>query len=210
MLMPQIFLDGESVEFEGALPESASELRQILSDHLLNNGRVLISFKVDNEEVLELPQNKHPASFNRVEATSVSQGIAIVQMVDEVLQEHGALPNDMHHLASTLLIYPWTQTKPQISEAIKDLAPIIEVMSYLVGFGSAQKPSPGWHLNGQNIVATFPPLLDKLATYIDHEDVGGISELLDLYIAPLVEKSFQSMSECVQATFPMDKKLENN
>jgi hypothetical protein len=139
---------------------------------------------------------------------SVSQSIAIGQLLEETFEMHGTLAQRMQETATDLLLHSWDETHQKLSNDVAELATLFELLSNVILFGDSQgKLAESWLKDAKDILDQFQKNIDLLAQAFEAKDIGYSSELLSEILAPLITQCFDCMQQCLETS---TQSLSNN
>lgn len=186
--MPEVFIDGEAVVFEGALPETLGELRALLEQAVAGGGRVLAHLTVDGREFDERQGGVHLADTSRVEAGSLGLAEARAQVAAAAASAARGARETAEVLAGDVLRGPWPDLRVRCVSVAERLGALLQQAGAL-GDAAGEKDSVA--AAAQALAGAFEGWADA----VQAGDAGDVSLQIDGGILPALARLEAALRE---------------
>lgn len=199
--MKEVYLDGEDVQFSGDPPADLSALIEVISRHLSDNDRVLISCEVDGLEILPVSATPLPDEGTRICMVSSSIQTALARSIETVLSSKESLIQELHAFAIELLKQPWSESLKQMDTFSARLAPINHLLDTLLEYATRH------HLFWQDVVAKAVKAneqhLNQFIQEARQQNVASVSDTIVNQLIPWTEATAEAFEQTIMPVLPL-------
>ena len=140
MHAPEVFIDGEKVVFEGTLPATLGELRDLLERVLGGGGRVLAALTIDGREFRTEFSGTPLAEAARIEAASMTIAAARERLRAASVASLAQARQFIQSLAAEVLRLPWDEAVGSCIRAAEMLGAVLQDLPAATGELSPDHP----------------------------------------------------------------------
>jgi hypothetical protein len=135
--VPEVFIDGEKVVFEGNLPATLGGLQEMFERALADAGRVLAGLSVDGRSIGgQTPQTPFPAG-GRIDVLSITVAEARMRMVVEATATLIEARRVIDALAGDVLRVPWSEAVGSCVSAAETVGRVLQDATSAAGNAGA-------------------------------------------------------------------------
>lgn len=135
--MPEVFIDGEQVEFSGAPPGTLAEVRDLLEHAVTAQGRVLAQLVIDGAEFADERGAQSFTSVARIEAKSVELAVALRELATAVCAAVATARAEAERLGAEVLRMPWIEIQGACIELAETLGRVLQDLGGLASQAGA-------------------------------------------------------------------------
>lgn len=190
--MPEVILDGESVEFSGPPPGSLSEMRAALEGALSAQGRVLADLRVDGQPFDESLGNQALAPGARIVASSLALADALAQAGAALVPEIAAWQEGARQLAGDVLRTPWSDIHGRCVQSVETIAAALQRAAEVATLRGEQSATA-------RAVAEAADAIEAWMRSVQHGDAAGVALELDRAVVPALESLAVALNETPRA-----------
>lgn len=177
-------LDGETVTFDGPVPETPRACLELLVTALQQQGRVLVAFRMDGANVDEAPERFDKAGWTTIEAVSRSREEYLQEVSREAALRIPRCAEVARTLSDRCLLESWSQVLPAVSPMLEELTPILEAAEQLEALEDPVL-SENFHIAREGIEA--------MVAAAEQTDIAVVSECLRTRLADPLEAVSQRL-----------------
>jgi len=175
--MPEVFLDGERVDFQGAAPESARAVCEAVASHLADAGRTLLEARVDGEAFAwDLIEESRQYERLQIKSGTFSEQLAVLcsEWIPRC-RSHSAQAED---LSCGVLVSRWTDARERALSLLESQRGLLEALELARAFGeqAAEEWLPAFAERFSDLLGS----IDAVADSIQASDVVALSDSLSL------------------------------
>jgi len=198
--MNKVTYDGEDVVFEGPCPDTIESLVTIFTGAATSKGKMLLSVKVNGQEVLGKKLNLILEKDMRVDVKSGSQKELFLLAINSTLVSLSDSNAAIDPLLESLLCESWPDAFGKLNGFMRGLAPLLELMSNLSRY--AKDHPVAWGLELEKHIAVFNEHLKKILSFSERQQIADLASQLNfefrpsyaallLFVGTTVRNSFQ-------------------
>jgi hypothetical protein len=174
--VPDVYLDGEKVDFSGPPPASISEVRAALEQVLATDGRVLAGMTVGGQPFDESTGDR-PAEGVRIEACSLALAEALTQVASALAPELIVLRDSIHAFAHQVLRAPWPEMQDRGVQLVETTAGLLQRAVEVAALSGEESPAA-------RAVAALASTVEAWMSALQQRDAAEVALQLADEVAP--------------------------
>jgi len=169
--MPEVFLDGENVDFQGPAPETANAVWGVLENYLASQGRLIASFEVDE---VSWVLGDEDSTYTRVVAKTESQAEKLASLAESVLKGWDRIDKTWTEIGTRSLSADFIGLQKLAQKGMSVSTEVVELGQYLAAFG--ENEATVWHSELRGTLDALNAGLSHWMNCFEAKDVIGISD----------------------------------
>ena len=182
--MPEVILDGESVDFQGPAPQTAGTVWSLIENYLGSAERLIVSFEVDGRA---WSAGGEDVAYERIEIRSESQVERLLLLTETVLNDWNRIENAWTEIGSLSLSVDDDGLKRLGGHGMEVSGDALQVGQFLVAYGDHHKTA--WNSGLKAELEMVNSGLSQWMDAFEEKSVIGISE----FAAHEVSNAFGSL-----------------
>jgi len=177
--------DKEEVIFQEGVPESPSQIYQLLMQAYSEQRRSVVKFFVD--EVDCMSGGNFPDSFKLIEAESLSHDEITLRISIQLLNQMSQLAEHLSAYQANILSNAWSDVIKQMDDFISKIQPFADLIDNVLPY--AESYSPPWKNSFENIAKEQAKILEAVLFSFESSNPAGLSDHLQIEFLPLLERT---------------------
>jgi len=197
--MGQVTYDGEEVVFQGPLPQSVDKLVDIFSQTAASQGKMLLSIKVNGQEMM----GRSPAiDFDpnaRVEVLSGSVKELFLSAIDTTTKDLPDADAALDPILEGLLCESWTDAFNRLNAFMRGMAPLLELLSNLSQY--AKNHDASWKSELNRHLGLIDNYFKKILSLSEKQQTADLASLLNFEFRPAYADILSFVKTTVKNSF---------
>ncbi|EDY83808.1 hypothetical protein VDG1235_3435 [Verrucomicrobiia bacterium DG1235] len=173
--MGTVFIDGESVEFDGEAPGTCRAVCELIENFIAGQGRVISSVAVDGSE-LPIESALEAGSFASIAFTTSSPQEQLLAMCKTWSADCEERARDADATATLVLRSGFQDGQAKVVAFLEKLRPLIEGLGILQNFGSETESV--WASRFEEVFGTSIAAVDRVVDAVESRDCVALSDRL--------------------------------
>ena len=195
----KVTYDGETVEFQGPIPQSLEGLMEIMRRSAAADGRVLTSVKVDGVEVLH-GGTVTPVRCTQVDFVTASDKEAFLKAIDATIAHAPNPDSAIDPILESLLSDNWSSAFTKLNDFLQSLAPYFELLANLSAYAK-NTPKATWGSTLEAQLKTLEATFQKILGMSEKQQVADLTSLLNFDLRPLYTDSLNLVKTTIRQSF---------
>ena len=192
--MSKVYIDGEIVDFQGPAPATAMEVWSLLEQFLGQSALLIENMRVDGSDWMP-GENADSASYERIEAFSITQEGKVAQIVDELLGQGSVLEERWRNCAREVLSRPWTSFQNDGVELLNATQPLVQSLGVLVAY--SKDCDAVWSRVLESVAERLNASLGLLLDAFEASDCVVFSDVAERGLLANVSEAFRILNDDV-------------
>lgn len=180
--MAAVFIDGEEVAFDGAIPDTLGALTALLENVLGRNQRVIASIRLDGAELVEAASERLVREFSRIDVATLSVVDAVAQLRQSAIKRLSDAIQDLDDLAVSVLRRPWGSVGSECVSAAETLGQLLGDLSTLAQHAVANETGDDPRRRVEAVASAIEGFLEAVTA----RDAASVSTWIDETLVPSV------------------------
>ncbi len=192
--MANVFLDGESVDFQGPAPGSASEVWSLLENFMGQSGLLIQRMLVDGKEWTP-DVGDGSGEFQSIEVFSMTQEQNVSNMIGELLGQREGLLERWRASARAALSRPWESFREEAIEVLNATQPLVQCVGLLVEY--SKNRDADWTSALEEVAELLNQALSSVMDAFEASNCIAFSDTAERALPIRLEKVYSALSKQV-------------